>query len=702
MYSARTFVVATLNNAVNAICYHRGAPSGRLLENSTIVPTALPRSLRRASSRVCQALVVALSVTAYCALAATPDETGIVRRDNGEFTINLRDADIRAFISSVADITGTNFVVDPRVKGNVTVISSAPTDAKALYDVFLSILKVHGFAAIPSGDVVKIVPDATAKQEGQDTSASYVARDNDSLVTAVIPVRHVSAPELVAVLRPLLPQEAHLAGFAASNLLVVADSGVNVKRIMHLVAQLDTQSNKITQLYELKNAEAEDVVRVMNSLSGEPGKQQSPGVSSPQFIAYGRTNTVLIQAAPNEIANYRHLIDALDVPDRGPDSVEVIPLRFATAADLMPVLQGVLSGESAAPHESGSSGGRGNALRPEGIAPPSATATPGSSNIQADEATNTLIIQAPARQLKMLHEVIAKLDVRRNQVLVEGIIAELSTRRNSELGIQWRSNQPNTGVFAGTQLPGEVSNGIEGAVKKGSVALLNGFTLGYLEGGDIRALLRAFSGDGYTNILSTPTLMTLDNAEAEIVVGQNVPFVTGSFTNNTTTPESPFQTIERKDVGILLKVKPQINEGGTVTLELEQEVSSVAPSTRGSDLITDKRSIKTTVLVDDGEIVVLGGLLENKLTETDQKIPWLGDIPVLGHLFKNAQNDHTKSNLMVFLRPTVISDRESNRDTAAVRYDLMRTRQEAQEPHRKGNLLRENAPHMPAPDGLLE
>ncbi|MCC6710007.1 MAG: type II secretion system protein GspD, partial [Gammaproteobacteria bacterium] len=330
-------------------------------------------------------------------------------------------------------------------------------------------------------------------------------------------------------------------------------------------------------------------------------------------------------------------------------------------------------------------------------------ATPGGANIQADEATNTLIIQAPARQLKMLREVIARLDVRRNPVLVEGIIAELSTTSQAELGIQWKTSQTNTGVVTGSSFSGgDVAPEIAKSVSKGIFGFTDGLALGYLRGGDIRALLNAFSGDGYTNVLSTPSLMTLDNAEAEIVVGQNVPFITGSFNNSATTPDNPFQTIERKDVGILLKVKPQINEGGTVTLELEQEVSSVDPSTRGSDLITNKRSIKTTVLVDNSDIVVLGGLIQNNLTENDQKVPWVGDIPVLGHLFKNSRNQHNKTNLMVFLRPTIINDREGNLTTAATRYDALRKRQEAEEPRRKGSLLREEAPRLPAADGLLE
>ena len=699
---SQTDIAAHRRSAIMAFCYHRAGRCCRSWEVSDIVSCFFYLPLRRFSLVARHALLVSLLLCLPLGVAAATEESGIVKQDSGEFTINLRDADIRAFISSVADITGQNFVVDPRVKGNVTVISSAPTDAKALYDVFLSILKVHGFAAIPSGDVVKIVPDATAKQEGQDTPSSFVARNNDALVTAVIPVRHVSAPELVAVLRPLLPQEAHLAGFAASNVLVVADSGVNVRRMMRIVAQLDTASDKTTQLYELKNADAEDVVRILNSLTTDAGKQQSPGISGPQFIAVERTNTVVMQAAPNDVGRYRRLIDALDVPDNGPEGVEVVPLHFATAADLLPVLQGVLTGENMAPQDSGNNSGGGAPARPEGVAAAAST-TPGSANIQADEATNTLIIQAPARQMKTLRDVITKLDVRRNQVLVEGIIAELSTSRGTELGIQWQTSQTKNGVLVGSQLPGTVSGGIEQAVNAGNVALLNGLTFGYMRGGDIRTLLRAISGDSYTNILSTPTLMTLDNAEAEIVVGQNVPFVTGSFTNSNSDSNNPFQTIERKDIGVLLKVKPQINEGGTVTLELEQEVSSVAPNTNGNvDLITNKRSIKTTVLVDNGEIVVLGGLIENKLTENNQKIPWVGDIPLLGHLFKNSLDDARKTNLMVFLRPTIVNDREGNRSTAASRYDMMRGRQEAQEPRRRGSLLHQDAPRLPAPDGLLE
>ncbi len=616
-------------------------------------------------------------------------ERGIVEETNGEITLNLRDADIRAFIASVAEMTGRNFVVDPRVKGNVTVISASPTDADGLYDIFLSILKVHGFTAIPSGDVIKIMPDAIGKQEGQQPRTATRLRLNDALVTAVIPIHNVNAAELVAVLRPLLPQEAHLAGFAASNTLVVADTSANVRRLMELVEELDTQSDVEVALIALEHADADDIVQILSAVQAPDVSRAGQQAGTP-FVAYARTNTVVVRLPAADLPRIRRLVSALDQPDRGPDQIEVVALKFASAVDLVPVLQGVL----------GAQGGSGTA--PAAGKTRSAGSTAGAA-IHADEATNTLILQAPTPDLRRLREVIAKLDVRRAQVLVEGIIAELSTERADELGVQWQTQQDSSGWVGGALFPGTEAGGISGAPgEDGGINLAQGLSFGYLRGaGDIRVLLRALSNDRYTNVLSTPTLMTLDNAEAEIVVGQNVPFVTGQFTNQATTPENPFQTINRQDVGVVLRVKPQINYGDTVTLELEQEVSSVDTSTSGADLITNKRSIKTTVLVDDQDIVVLGGLIENNLRENDQKIPLLGDIPVLGQLFRNSRSDMRKTNLMVFLRPSIMRDPKASRDAARVRYDDLIGEQEAAEAGRDPILKRES-PRLPAFDGLYE
>ena len=555
---------------------------------------------------------------------------------------------------------------------------------------------MHGFAAVPSGDVIKVVPDALAKQEGQTPVPGSTVRPNDALVTAVIPIRNVNAAELVATLRPLLPQEAHLAGFSSSNTLVVADTAANVRRLMNLVAELDIATDSAIELVELRHADAEDIVRVLGAISDPnataPGGAPTGG--SP-FVAYARTNTVLVRAAPATLPRLLALVRALDVPDRGPDQIEVVALKFASAVDLVPVLQNVLGGATTGAQQAAAGGEQG---RRRGNAPAAGTAS-----IQADEATNTLILQAPTPDLRRLRAIIEQLDIRRAQVLVEGIIAEISTERADELGVQWQTSRGARGWSGGTQLPGTEAGPLGGAAgEAGGVNLGQGLTFGYLKGiGDIRVLLRALNNDRFTNVLSTPTLMTLDNAEAEIVVGQNVPFVTGQFTNQSTTPDNPFQTITRQDVGVMLKVKPQINYGDTVTLELEQEVSSVDTSTSGADLITNKRSIKTTVLVDDQDIVVLGGLIENDLRENAQKVPLLGDIPLLGQLFRNSRSDVRKTNLMVFLRPSIMRDPQAAHELARTRYGDLREKQEAAESSRR-NLLRREAPRLPAFDGLLE
>ncbi|MGH8598494.1 MAG: secretin N-terminal domain-containing protein, partial [Gammaproteobacteria bacterium] len=373
----------------------------------------------------------------------------------------------------------------------------------------------------------------------------------------------------------------------------------------------------------------------------------------------------------------------------------VIYLRYASAKDLVPVLQAI-GDRSQAPGAAQANRRRPNVpvLVPGGN-------TSGMFQVQADESTNAVIVQAPPELLAQIREVIAKLDIRRAQVLVEGIVAEVSNNKADELGVQWQTTVPRDGVFAGTLLPGVAAGPIPDPFVADSVpSLLTGLTLGYFSAGDLRTLIRALSGDQYTNVLSTPTLMTLDNAEAEIVVGQNVPFITGQFTNNATTPDNPFQTIERQDVGILLKVKPQINEGDTLTLEIEQEVSSVDRATTGVDLITNKRSIKTSVLVDDQQIIVLGGLISDELREIKTKVPLLGDIPLLGYLFSNTNSDFTKTNLMVFLRPTIVRDRATNKALTGTRYEDIRKKQEGQEQEHRF-FLRDEGAVLPA-DGLVE
>jgi len=603
-------------------------------------------------------------------------------------TLNFKDADIQALISTVSEITGRNFIVDPRVQGKVTVISAQPTAPEAVYDVFVSILKVHGFSAVPFGDVIKIVPDATARQEGSTGPAEEVG---DELVTGVLSVENVSALDLVPILRPLLPQEAHLAAHAGSNALIISATNANVRRLMDIIRRIDKDASQEVEVITLKHADAQELVGVLQALGqGAAGDAQR---KLPTLVADGRTNSILLGGEPNLKLQYRTLITHLDMPVADDGDIEVIYLRYAAAADLVPVLQGIVDPGVAA-GASANQQGRGRARAGQGTG----------FNVQADEANNALIIQAPPRQMQTLLSVVEQLDVRRSQVLVEGIIAEVTSDTAKELGVQWQTSLPGgDGAFAGSRFGGVESGPIDDPFDdEDSTSLLTGLTLGYFSGGDIRGLLRALQSDQLTNVLSTPSLMTMDNAEAEIVVGQNVPFITGQFTNNATTPDNPFQTIERRDVGIILRVRPQINEGDAVRLDIEQEVSSIDRDATGSDLITNERSITTSVLVDDGQVIVLGGLIEENQQETAQKIPLLGDIPLVGNLFRNSRNDTTQTNLMVFLRPSIVRDQQAGRQATERSFDQIRKRQVDQAAEFNPLVRGGEVPVLPPLDELLE
>lgn len=632
-----------------------------------------------------------LSLLIGCVVAGTALAADVGAATGGQdieqtaagITLNLRETDVQSLIAAVADLTGKNFVVDPRVKGKVTLYSATPTGPEALYDVFVSVLKVYGFAVIDTGDVIKIVPDEMSRQMStiDDRTAG-----GDRITSAVIPVTHAVAAELVASLRPLLPQQAHLAAVAGGNMLLVSDSAANVRRLVDLVRQIDRPQQLDVKLLEMRYAQATDVAEALIAASGGGAALTAPG--APVVLADERTNRLLIGGTMVQREHLGALAAKLDQPARASDgSIDVVFLRFAEASAMVEILQAV--GERV-----GSGSGE-----PKPRRAPTGAET---FLVHADESTNAIVIQAKPQLMQVIKDVITKLDVRRAQVLVEGIIAEVSSTKSDELGIQWKTNVPGTGLFAGNLQGGVGAGPIPSPFDDlGGPSLLSGLTLGYFSQGDLRALIRALSGDSYTNVLSTPTLVTLDNAEAEIVVGQNVPFITGQFTNNSTTPDNPFQTIERQDVGIVLKVKPQINEGNSVTLEIEQEVSSVARESTGADLITNKRSIRTNVLVDDRNIVVLGGLISDDKRESRQKIPLLGEIPLLGQFFRNDQGESVKTNLMVFLRPTIIRDAATSRELVRSRYEDIRSKQIAQERESRF-LLHEDGAELPTIEGLLE
>ena len=623
------------------------------------------------------------------------------------FTLNLKNTDIHSLISTVSKQTGRNFVVDPRVKAKVTVISTDPVNADGLYEVFLSVLQVHGYSAVPAGDLIKIVPDVTAKQgpvpilgEGQDST--------DQLVTQVIPVINVPAAQLVPILRPMVPQQGHLAAYAATNSLIITDRSSNIQRLMEIIRRVDKPDNEEIEVVRLNHAAAAEIVRTLTSLQrNNLGGPQGPGAT--QLVADERTNSILISGDRAVRVRMRGLIAHLDTPIQSGGNTRVVYLRFANAEDIVNILQGVSQGQAKVGTSPPAEGGGGNTqptpaaqqqpanngnvppvqnqppAQNNAVRPRSAAET-GESNvdIQADPNTNSLIITAPPDEMQNILAVIRQLDIRRAQVLVEAVIAEITEDNTREFGINFLLDGSANDVPVGFSNLGDATSGalgIAGALSTGAVppSLGNGVSLalGRFGTGDVDFgfLVRAIASDADNNILSTPSVMTLDNEEAEIIVGQNVPFVTGtqlSANNN-----NPFQTIERQDIGLTLKVKPQINEGNSIKMELEQEVSGVNTTalTGASDITTSVRSIKTTVLVEDGQTIVLGGLIDDQIQEVEEKIPLLGDIPVIGNLFRYRSTQKSKQNLMIFLHPRIMRDGESATQFSNSKYNFLRSQQ---------------------------
>ncbi|MCS4502977.1 type II secretion system secretin GspD [Arhodomonas aquaeolei] len=593
-----------------------------------------------------------------------------------QITLNLKDAQLSALVDTVAEVTGRNFVLDPRVNARVTVISRRPMDADALYQVFLSILQVHGFSAIPAGEVTKIVPDVNARQlggeDGEDTG--------DAVVTRVLTVENVPVAQLVPILRPLVPQQGHFAAYAPTNSLIISDHASNVARIADVVRKVDRAGAAATEVIPLEHATAETAAETLGEVLG--GQGEEAGAQAVRVAADKRTNALVVMGTDAQRARVRRLVERLDAgADQGGDT-RVVYLSYAKAEDVAEVLQSVSENLPSAATDGGGDGEGGAA---------GAGGSGKTVSIQADAATNSLVISAPPAVQNELAAVIDKLDIRRAQVLIEAAIAEVSADMAAELGFQWAvdGGNGNTAVggtsFGNNSVSGGDSlAGIIGSLSQQEIPNIgSGLSLavGDLAGGvRFAALLRALASDADTNILSTPSLVTLDNQEAEITVAQNVPFVTGSYTtaSSDSSNVNPFQTIERRDVGLILKVKPQINEGDSVMLEIQQEVSNVSESTRAVDLITDKRSISTSVLVDSGRLVVLGGLLDEQVRETEQRVPLLGSIPVLGNLFRYRSAQSEKRNLMVFLRPRIVRDEATMTRYASDKYASMRERQRAQ------------------------
>ena len=600
-----------------------------------------------------------------------------------DFTVNLKETDIQELIQFVAEATGTTIVVDPAVKGKVKVVSSKPVSRSELYDLFLSILEVHGYTAVRSGGVVRVIQSKDARSSPVSVRDDGPGRATDEYVTQVIRLENISAAKLIPVLRPLVPQQAHMAAYAPSNAIIISDVSSNIDRITAIIERMDRSAVQQTDIVKLRYAVAEDVVRMLDQLNKSEEKR-SGGESEVLLVADKRTNSVLVSGDEIERARMRKLIAHVDTPLEQSGNVKVIYLEYAQATEIAEVLTRVMQNisqlESTEENKPARAAGR-------------------NATIEADEGTNSLIITADTGEMAALESVIQRLDIRRVQVLVEAIIVELVVTDGQELGLQWLfvndngsygsniDNISDAERFAGAIRPPDDDDTSSGdndfsvSDLAGALAGTPGLSLGWGTVDDdltMTVILNALKEQTNTNILSTPSLLTLDNQEAYITVGENVPFVTGSFTNTGSGgdgAQNPFQTIERENVGVTLRVTPHINEGDAVVLDIEQEVSALTLNPIASDIITRERKIQTKVLSEDGQIVVLGGLIEDDVQDSTQKVPILGDIPILGRLFRSDGVSVTKRNLLVFIRPTIIRDRAQMAGASAEKYRFIRDQQ---------------------------
>lgn len=599
-----------------------------------------------------------------------------------DFTVNLKDTDIQEFIEFVADVTETTIVVDPSVKGKVKVISSKPVSKAELYDLFLSILDVHGYTAVRSGAVVRVVPNKNARSSPVDV-ISGTSVINDEYVTQVIRLENVSAAKLIPVLRPLVPQQAHMAAYAPSNAIIISDIRANINRMEEIISRMDQSAVKETEIIKLKYGVATDVVEMLKTLEKSRAADTGDANDEATLVADKRTNSVVVTADELSIERIKGLVDYLDIPLEQSGNVRVMYLEYADATEVAEVLTRVMQNLSRLDDEATGRNRSANASK---------------STIEADAGTNSLIITADTDEMAALEAVIARLDIRRAQVLVEAIIVEMEIVEGRELGIQWlfandsglygsnisssSAQQGRNATIAQAIIPEDsASEDIGVRDLAGALSQVPGTTFGWGvvdQGLTMTTILNALESQGNANILSTPSLLTLDNEEAFITVGQQVPFVTGSYTNTGAANgvANPFQTIQRENVGVTLQVTPQINEGDSVVMDIVQEVSSISQQVlSASDVITNERKIETKVLAKDGDIVVLGGLVKDDVQDSEQGVPLLSDIPVLGRLFRSDVVSVTKSNLLVFLRSTIIRDDADLAGATAEKYRYIREQQ---------------------------
>ena len=614
---------------------------------------------------------------AVWALAALMAASLAAAQPAQRITPNFKDADITQIAEAVAAATGKNFIIDPRVRAQVTMLSSTALSPAAFYEAFLSILQVYGFIAVPAGDVVKILPDANARQIPSIDLPDHVSATSDEIVTQVIDVKNVSAAQLVPILRPMIPQYGHLAAYPSSNILIISDRAGNVNRMMRIIRRIDQVANQDPEIVPLQNASASEIVRVVNSFY--QGAAAIEGVAV-KVVADERSNSVLIGGDQAQRLRIRALIAHLDTPLEAGGDTRVRYLHYANAEKIAPKLKEQITGiTQAAP------GATGTGAQASPLAQAEKNAM-----VWADPTNNALVITAPPKIMRAVMDIVDKLDIRRPQVLVEAIIAEVDVDKSAELGINWAAFSKGDNVPAGSfvsPVGGTSIVDLAGAIQNPanvSTALLQGTTIGIGRiagtGVNFAAMVRAIRGDTNTNVVATPSAVTMDNQEAELKVAQEVPFVTGQFTNTTAVTGgsvNPFQTIQRQEVGTILKVTPTISaEGTSVMLKISIESSSIGQKPAGAvDLVTNKRTITTTVLIEDGGVVVLGGLIEDNSVKGEQRVPYLGNIPLIGLLFKTRNATSTKNNLILFIRPKILRDPAQAAFETDLKYNYMMDQQ---------------------------
>jgi general secretion pathway protein D len=663
----------------------------------------MPKKIKHPASDAARAALCAV----WLALASP---TASLAQAEGTITPNYKDADLSQIIEAVSAVTGKNFIVDPRVRAQVTMLSSTPMTPAAFYEAFLSILQVHGFVAVTTGDVVKIVPDANARQLPGNDLPSRLSSTSDEIVTQVIAVRNVSAAQLVPILRPLIPQYGHLAAYPASNMLIISDRAANVNRIVRIIQRIDQSGDAEVDVIPMQHASAADVVRVVTSLYA--GGSEGGAAPNVKIVADERTNSVLVSGERSQRLRLRTLVAHLDTPlDAGGDT-QVRYLRYADAEKIAAKLREQIQGITAA-----ATGGAAGAAGGAAPAPAAPGALDRSIGIWAEPETNALVVTAPPKIMRSVMAIVDRLDIRRAQVLVEAILVEMSGDKSMDLGINWAIVDTDS---EGTDLPaGGFNSPVEGVgigeviagVRDPDNAVIpTGLTIGIGQivdsGTSWAALIRALEGRGNTNIIATPSVVTLDNEEAEIKIAQEVPFITGQFTTDATGGgvQNPFQTVTREEVGNILKITPQINEGDSVALKISQEASNLAASSQQvstTDLITNKRVITTKVLVEDGGIIVLGGLISDEVREQKRQVPFLGSIPILGELFKTRSVDKVKTNLMVFIRPRILRDGVDAMIETNAKYNYIRDQQLGYKDGKVPLMPGERQPTLPALESLV-